>query len=75
MLKVRFKMFRGILEKLQQANVEYDDTVKRIIRQNQDLEELSEELLGEKMSDDIMELVIKQEVVEAISKRIAEAFK
>jgi len=68
-------MFRGILEKLQQANVEYDDTVKRIIRQNQDLEELSEELLGEKMSDDIMELVIKQEVVEAISKRIAEAFK
>ena len=68
-------MFRGILEKLQRANVEYDDTVKRIIRQNQDLEELSEELLGEKMSDDIMELVIKQEVVEAISKRIAEAFK
>ena len=68
-------MFRGILEKLQQANVEYDDTVKRIIRQNQDLEELSTELLGEKMSDDIMELVIKQEVVEAISKRIAEAFK
>ena len=68
-------MFRGILGKLQEANAEYEDTVKRIIRQNQDLEELSEELLGEKMSDDIMELVIKQEVVEAISKRIAEAFK
>lgn len=67
-------MFRGILDKLQKAHVEYDDTVKRIIRQNQDLEELSEELLGEKMSDEIMEQVIQQEVVETISKRIKEAF-
>tara|TARA_Y100000361_G_C11076316_1_gene298501 strand:+ start:514 stop:720 length:207 start_codon:yes stop_codon:yes gene_type:complete len=67
-------MFKSILKKLQDANAEYDDMVKRIIRQNQDLEELSEELLGEKMSDEIMEQVIQQEVVEAISKRIKEAF-
>jgi len=67
-------MFRGILKKLQTAEAEYDDTVKRIIRQNQALEDLSEELLGEKMSDEIMEIVIKQEVTAAISKRIKEAF-
>ena len=67
-------MFRSILKKLQDANAEYDDMVKRIIKQNQDLEELSEELLGEKMSDEIMEQVIQQEVVEAISKRIKGAF-
>lgn len=41
-------MFKSVLKKLQEAHAEYDDMVKRIIRQNQDLEELSEELLGEK---------------------------
>lgn len=68
-------MFRSVIKKLKLAVDEYDDTVKRIIKQNQDLEELSEELLGEKMSDEIMERVIEQEVVAAISKRIKEAFK
>jgi len=67
-------MFRSVIKKLKLAVDEYDDTVKRIIKQNQDLEELSEELLGEKMSDEIMEQVIEQEVVAAISKRIKEAF-
>ena len=67
-------MFRSIIKKLDIALEEYDSTVKNIIKQNQDLEELSEELLGEKMSDEIMEQVIEQEVMAALKKRIKEAF-
>ena len=67
-------MFRSIIRKLDLALEEYDSTVKNIIKQNQDLEELSEELLGERMSDEIMEQVIEQEIMAALKKRIKEAF-
>ena len=67
-------MFRNIIRKLDLAIEEYDSTVKNIIKQNQDLEELSEELLGERMSDEIMERVIEQEIMAALKKRIKEAF-
>tara|TARA_R100000773_G_scaffold16189_1_gene14692 strand:- start:1860 stop:2066 length:207 start_codon:yes stop_codon:yes gene_type:complete len=67
-------MFRSIIRKLDLALEEYDSTVKNIIKQNQDLEELSEELLGERMSDEIMERVIEQEIMAALRKRIKEAF-
>lgn len=67
-------MFRSIIRKLDLALEEYDSTVKNIIKQNQDLEELSEELLGERMSDEIMERVIEQEIMAALKKRIKEAF-
>ena len=67
-------MFRGILEKLKLAEAEFEDIVENVVKQNRDLEDLSEELLGERMADDIMEQVIKQEVVAVLRKRIGEAF-
>lgn len=51
-----------------------DEILQRIISQNEDMEDLSEELLGERLSDEIMSQVIEQEFTKVIEKRIKEAF-
>jgi hypothetical protein len=51
-----------------------NEILERIISQNEDMEDLSEELLGERLSDEIMSQVIEQEFTKVIEKRIKEAF-
>ena len=51
-----------------------NEILERIISQNEDMENLSEELLGERLSDEIMSQVIEQEFTKVIEKRIKEAF-
>ena len=51
--------------RLEEVRNELEMDLERIIRQNEKLEEISEELLGEKLSD---------EVVATITRRIQEAF-
>jgi len=67
-------MFKKIIEKLSKTQNEMDEILQRIISQNEDMEDLSEELLGERLSDEIMSQVIEQEFTKVIEKRIKEAF-
>ena len=50
------------------------DIKEIIIQQNQDIEDMSKELLGVKMSDTIVTKVIEQELTKEVIKRIMEAF-
>tara|TARA_R100001086_G_scaffold250053_2_gene192967 strand:+ start:2639 stop:2830 length:192 start_codon:yes stop_codon:yes gene_type:complete len=50
------------------------DIKEIIIQQNQDIEDMSKELLGVKMSDTIVNKVIEQELTKEVIKRIMEAF-
>jgi hypothetical protein len=60
--------------RLEQVRDELEIDLERIIRQNEELEEISEELLGEKLADEIVEQVVEQEFVATITRRIKEAF-
>lgn len=42
------------------------DKVSNIIKRNEDLEEISKELLGESMSEDILKKVIEGEIYEEV---------
>ena len=42
------------------------DRVNKIINDNQDLQDITEEFLGEKMSDNIFEKIVKQEIEKAL---------
>ena len=59
-------MFKGIVEKLTKTQEEMTEILERVISQNQDMEDLSEELLGERLSDEIMSQVIEQEFTKVI---------
>ena len=50
------------------------DIKEIIIQQNQDIEDMSKELVGVKMSDTIVNKVIEQELTKEVIKRIMEAF-
>jgi len=67
-------MFKKIIDKLTKTQEEMGEILQRIIAQNEDMEDLSEELLGERLSDEIMSQVIEQEFTKVIEKRIKEAF-
>ena len=54
------EMFKRIIEKLTKTQEEMDEILQRIITQNEDMEDLSEELLGERLSDEIMSQVIEE---------------
>ena len=67
-------MFKSIIDKLSKTQSEMDDISNRIIQQNKYMEELSEELLGDKMSDELMSKIVEQEFTKVIEERIKEAF-
>ena len=67
-------MFKKIIDKLTKTQEEMGEILQRIITQNEDMEDLSEELLGERLSDEIMSQVIEQEFTKVIEERIKEAF-
>lgn len=60
--------------RLEEVRNELEMDLERIIRQNEELEEISEELLGERLADEIVEQVVEQEFVATITRRIKEAF-
>tara|TARA_R110000803_G_scaffold31005_1_gene69521 strand:- start:82 stop:288 length:207 start_codon:yes stop_codon:yes gene_type:complete len=67
-------MFRKILEKMRQVQLDMDSIIQTVVEQNEDIQDYTERTLGEKMSDEIMEQIIEQEVVQVIQRRIEEAF-
>tara|TARA_R110000787_G_scaffold33029_2_gene86861 strand:- start:1236 stop:1442 length:207 start_codon:yes stop_codon:yes gene_type:complete len=67
-------MFRKILEKMRQVQLDMDSIIQIVVEQNEDIQDYTERTLGEKMSDEIMEQIIEQEVVQVIQRRIEEAF-
>tara|TARA_R110000744_G_scaffold367944_1_gene477626 strand:+ start:909 stop:1115 length:207 start_codon:yes stop_codon:yes gene_type:complete len=67
-------MFRKILEKMRQVQLDMDSIVQTVVEQNEDIQDYTERLLDEKISDEIMEQIIEQEVVQIIQRRIEEAF-
>ena len=67
-------MFRKILEKMRKVQLDMDSIVQTVVEQNEDIQDYTERLLGEKISDEIMEQIIEQEVVQLLQRRIEEAF-
>jgi len=67
-------MFRKILEKMRQVQLDMDSIVQTVVEQNEDIQDYTERLLDEKISDEIMEQIIEQEVVQIFQRRIEEAF-
>ena len=67
-------MFRKILEKMRKVQLDMDSIVQTVVEQNEDIQDYTERLLDEKISDEIMEQIIEQEVVQIIQWRIEEAF-
>jgi len=60
--------------RLEEVRNELEMDLERIIRQNEELEEISEQLLGERLADEVVEQVVEQEFVATITRRIKEAF-
>ncbi len=67
-------MFEGIQKKLEQLVVEIPNIVDTTISQNKDIEEMSQELLGAKMSDEIVAKVTEEEITNKIVNMLKEAF-
>ena len=67
-------MFKDIQKKLEQLVVEIPNIVDTTISQNKDIEEMSQELLGAKMSDEIVAKVREEEITNKIVNMLKEAF-
>ena len=67
-------MFKDIQKKLEQLVVEIPNIVDTTISQNKDIEEMSQELLGAKMSDEIVAKVTEEEITNKIINMLKEAF-
>ena len=67
-------MFKDIQKKLEQLVVEIPNIVDTTISQNKDIEEMSQELLGAKMSDEIVAKVTEEEITNKIVNMLKEAF-
>ena len=55
------------------VQLDMESILEIVVQQNEDIQDYTERTLGEKMSDEIMEQVIEQEVVQVIQRRIEEA--
>ena len=67
-------MFKDIQKKLEQLVVEIPNIVDTTISQNKDIEEMSQELLGAKMSDEIVAKVTEEEITNKIINMLTGAF-
>tara|TARA_R100001082_G_scaffold103831_1_gene74767 strand:- start:4513 stop:4728 length:216 start_codon:yes stop_codon:yes gene_type:complete len=67
-------MFKDIQKKLEQLVVEIPNIIDTTISQNKDIEEMSQELLGVKMSDEIVAKVTEEEITNKIVNMLKEAF-
>jgi len=63
-----------IINKLNNLSQILLDLPEIIYKQNRDIEDMSQELLGKKMSEDITNKVVEQQLVEEVNRRLKEAF-
>tara|TARA_R100000781_G_scaffold105709_1_gene69538 strand:+ start:676 stop:879 length:204 start_codon:yes stop_codon:yes gene_type:complete len=64
----------NITNKLTKLINDLPDIKEVIVKQNQDIEDMSQELLGAKMTDNIVDKVVKEEITKEVNKRLKEAF-
>jgi hypothetical protein len=67
-------MFKDIQKKLEQLTVKIPNIVDTTISQNKDIEEMSQELLGAKMSDEIVAKITEEEITNKIVNMLKEVF-
>tara|TARA_R100001198_G_C5072265_1_gene117819 strand:+ start:140 stop:355 length:216 start_codon:yes stop_codon:yes gene_type:complete len=67
-------MFKDVKKKLEQLTVEIPNIVDTTISQNKEIEEMSQELLGAKMSDEIVAKVTEEEITNKIINMLTGAF-
>ena len=67
-------MFEDIQKKLEQLTVKIPNIVDTTISQNKDIEEMSQELLGAKMSDEIVAKITEEEITNKIVNMLKEVF-
>jgi|TARA_R100000482_G_scaffold124166_2_gene76089 anaerobic ribonucleoside-triphosphate reductase len=67
-------MFRKQVRRLEQIASDMDIILENIIKQNEDINEKTKELLGEEIAEEAMAVIIEQEFTDRIGKLIEEAF-
>ena len=67
-------MFKDIKKKLEQLTVEIPNIVEITASQNKEIEEMSQELLGASLSDEIVAKITEQEITNKIVNMLTEAF-
>ena len=67
-------MFKDIKKKLEQLVVEIPNIVETTTSQNKDIEEMSQELLGAKMSDELLAKITEEEITNKIVNMLKGAF-
>ena len=67
-------MFKVIQKKLEQLTVEIPNIVNTTISQNKDIEEMSQELLGASLSDEIVAKITEEEITNKIINMLTGAF-
>ena len=67
-------MFKDVKKKLEQLVVEIPNIVDTTISQNKDIEEMSQELLGARMSDELVAKITEEEITNKIVNMLKEAF-
>jgi hypothetical protein len=67
-------MFKDIQKKLEQLTVEIPNIVDTTISQNKDIEEMSQELLGASLSDEIVAKITEEEITNKIVNMLKEVF-
>ena len=63
-----------IIDKLHNLSKILLDLPEIIIKQNQDIEDMSQELLGVKMADNIVGKVVEEQLIEEVNQRLKGAF-
>tara|TARA_R100001163_G_C4899850_1_gene88949 strand:- start:102 stop:317 length:216 start_codon:yes stop_codon:yes gene_type:complete len=67
-------MFKDIQKKLEQLTVEIPNIVDTTISQNKDIEEISQELLGASLSDELVAKITEEEITNKIVNMLKEVF-
>ena len=67
-------MFTDMKKKLEQATVQIPNIVETTISQTKEIENISEELLGAKMSDEIVAKTIQEEIINKVVNMLKGAF-
>ena len=67
-------MFKDVKKKLEQLVVEIPNIVDTTISQNKDIEEMSQELLGARMSDELVAKITEEEITNKIVNMLKEVF-
>ncbi len=67
-------MFTDMKKKLEQAAVQIPNIVETTISQTKEIENISEELLGAKMSDEIVAKTLQEEIINKVVNMLKGAF-